>query len=81
MNAHHRKEDVLAAAETHEEFHDDIIYPEAIPFVLIHLAALAAIWTGVTAGDGPQAACRNVFMFSTESSNPASRCSGVPPPR
>ena len=50
MNAHHRKEDVLAAAETHEEFHDDIIYPEAIPFVLIHLAALAAIWTGVTAG-------------------------------
>ncbi|MEE8133976.1 MAG: acyl-CoA desaturase [Gemmatimonadales bacterium] len=31
-----------------DEFHDDIIYPATIPFVLIHLAALAAIWTGVT---------------------------------
>lgn len=31
-----------------EEFHDDIIYPATIPFVLIHLAALAAFWTGVT---------------------------------
>jgi stearoyl-CoA desaturase (Delta-9 desaturase) len=28
--------------------HDDIIYPSAIPFVLIHLACFAAIWTGVT---------------------------------
>lgn len=28
--------------------HDDIIYPAAIPFVLFHLSALAALWTGVT---------------------------------
>ncbi len=28
---------------------DDILYPTAIPFVLIHLAAFAAIWTGVSA--------------------------------
>lgn len=28
--------------------HDDIVYPAAIPFVLVHLAALGAIWTGVT---------------------------------
>jgi stearoyl-CoA desaturase (Delta-9 desaturase) len=28
--------------------HDDIIYPSAIPFVLVHLVCLAAIWTGVT---------------------------------
>jgi stearoyl-CoA desaturase (Delta-9 desaturase) len=28
---------------------DDIIYPSAIPFVLVHLACLAAIWTGLTA--------------------------------
>ncbi len=27
---------------------DDIVYPQAIPFVLAHLACLAAIWTGVT---------------------------------
>jgi len=27
---------------------DDIIYPSAIPFVLMHLACFAAIWTGVT---------------------------------
>ena len=28
--------------------HDDIVYPSAIPFVLLHLACFAAIWTGVT---------------------------------
>src|SRR5271166_4273720 len=27
---------------------DDIIYPSAIPFVLVHLACFAAIWTGVS---------------------------------
>jgi stearoyl-CoA desaturase (Delta-9 desaturase) len=29
--------------------HDDIIYPSSIPFVLLHLACFAAIWTGITA--------------------------------
>src|SRR5436853_2269703 len=28
--------------------HDDIIYPSAIPFVLVHLACVVAIWSGVT---------------------------------
>jgi stearoyl-CoA desaturase (Delta-9 desaturase) len=28
--------------------HDDIIYPSAIPFVLVHLGCIAAIWSGVT---------------------------------
>jgi stearoyl-CoA desaturase (Delta-9 desaturase) len=27
---------------------DDIIYPSAIPFVTVHLACIAVIWTGVT---------------------------------
>ena len=27
---------------------DDILYPSAVPFVLVHLACFAAIWTGVT---------------------------------
>src|SRR6267154_3873015 len=27
---------------------DDIVYPSAIPFVLVHLACFAAIWTGIT---------------------------------
>jgi stearoyl-CoA desaturase (Delta-9 desaturase) len=31
-----------------EVAHDDIIYPSAIPFVLVHLGCFAAIWTGVT---------------------------------
>ena len=30
------------------EAHSDIVYPSAIPFVLVHLACFAAIWTGVT---------------------------------
>ena len=28
--------------------HDDIMYPSAIPFVLVHVACIAAFWTGVT---------------------------------
>jgi stearoyl-CoA desaturase (Delta-9 desaturase) len=28
--------------------HDDIVYPSAIPFVLVHLISIAAIWTGIT---------------------------------
>jgi stearoyl-CoA desaturase (delta-9 desaturase) len=28
--------------------HDDILYPSAVPFVLVHLACVAAIWSGVT---------------------------------
>jgi stearoyl-CoA desaturase (delta-9 desaturase) len=35
-----------AAAPGHD---DDILYPTAIPFVLIHIAAFGAIWTGVSA--------------------------------
>ena len=33
--------------EGHEDHHD-IIYPDTLPFVGMHLAAFAAIWTGVT---------------------------------
>jgi stearoyl-CoA desaturase (delta-9 desaturase) len=33
---------------TSQDHHDDIIYPSAIPFVLVHVAALGAIWTGIT---------------------------------
>ena len=32
----------------HEEYHDDIIHPSPIPFLLVHAACLAAIWTGVS---------------------------------
>jgi stearoyl-CoA desaturase (Delta-9 desaturase) len=31
-----------------EQDHDDIMYPSAIPFCLVHLACFAAIWTGVS---------------------------------
>lgn len=30
------------------EYHDDIIYPNTIAFIFVHLAPFAAIWTGVT---------------------------------
>ena len=36
-------------AHSDSHVHNDIIYPGAIPFILVHLACLAAIWTGVTA--------------------------------
>lgn len=38
-----------AAISTSGEPHDDIVYPDAIPFVLVHVACLGAIWTGVPA--------------------------------
>jgi stearoyl-CoA desaturase (delta-9 desaturase) len=28
--------------------HDDIVYPSAIPFILVHLTCIGAIWSGVT---------------------------------
>lgn len=35
-------------SSTAGEFHDDIIYPNTVAFILVHLAPLAAFWTGVT---------------------------------
>lgn len=37
------------AAETglHDD-HNDIVYPSAVPFVLVHLACIGAVWSGVT---------------------------------
>ena len=29
--------------------HEDIVYPATIPFIVVHVVCLAAIWTGVTA--------------------------------
>src|SRR5207245_5877564 len=37
-----------APGDTHDDEHGDIVYPSAIPFVLVHLACAAAIWTGIT---------------------------------
>jgi stearoyl-CoA desaturase (delta-9 desaturase) len=31
-----------------DDAHDDIIYPPSIPFVIVHIACLAAFWSGVT---------------------------------
>jgi stearoyl-CoA desaturase (delta-9 desaturase) len=32
-----------------EDFHDDIVYPATVPFVLFHVACLGVFWTGVSA--------------------------------
>jgi len=34
--------------DTHDDEHSDIVYPSSIPFVLVHLVCVAAIWTGIT---------------------------------
>jgi len=31
-----------------DDEHDDIVYPSALPFILIHLGCAAAIWSGIT---------------------------------
>ncbi len=43
----HRTTTPRTPARGHDH-HDDIIYPAPIPFVLVHLVCVAAIWTGVT---------------------------------
>jgi stearoyl-CoA desaturase (delta-9 desaturase) len=37
-----------ATGAANEREHNDIVYPSAIPFVMVHLACIAAIWTGIT---------------------------------
>jgi stearoyl-CoA desaturase (Delta-9 desaturase) len=39
---------VIRPAPPPEDLHDDIIYPDTIPFVIVHLLCLGAIWSGVT---------------------------------
>src|SRR3979411_2106347 len=42
-------EDLNGAADAAGDVEcDDILYPSAVPFVLVHLACFAAIWTGGT---------------------------------
>ena len=36
----------MTAETDADDVHYDIIYPSAIPFVLVHLGCFAAIWTG-----------------------------------
>jgi stearoyl-CoA desaturase (delta-9 desaturase) len=43
------------------EYHEDIIYPETLPFVLTHVACLAAFWTGVRPID--LAVCVFLYVF------------------
>ncbi len=31
-----------------DDYDDDVVYPDAIPFLLMHVAALGAFWSGVT---------------------------------
>ncbi len=40
-------DEMRSRAEEHDD-HSDVVYPSAIPFVLVHLACLGAIWSGVT---------------------------------
>jgi len=36
-------------ADTHTaDAHDDIMYPSALPFIVLHLSCFAAFWTGIT---------------------------------
>jgi stearoyl-CoA desaturase (Delta-9 desaturase) len=39
--------------------HNDIVYPSAIPFVIVHLICFAAIWTGITW----QAVAIGIFLY------------------
>ena len=41
----------MTALDAHSEppHGEDILYPDAVPFLLVHLACFGAIWTGVTA--------------------------------
>jgi stearoyl-CoA desaturase (delta-9 desaturase) len=36
------------SARPGDDAHDDIVYPQAVPFVLVHLVCFAVLWTGFT---------------------------------
>jgi stearoyl-CoA desaturase (delta-9 desaturase) len=38
----------MSSASDADGAHSDIVHPQAVPFVLVHLSCLAAFWTGVT---------------------------------
>jgi stearoyl-CoA desaturase (delta-9 desaturase) len=38
----------MSLADDPRNRHEDIIYPSTVPFVLFHVACLAAIWSGIT---------------------------------
>ena len=38
----------MSSDADHNRLPDDIIYPSAIPFILVHVACVAAIWSGIT---------------------------------
>src|SRR5205085_7515150 len=40
--------DAIASTATKPALHDDIIYPSALAFIVLHLACLAIVWTGVS---------------------------------
>ncbi len=42
------KDKAAAVTEREQSEHSDIVYPSAIPFVIVHLVCVAAIWTGIT---------------------------------
>ena len=46
LNPHGRPNPTTAQED---EYAEDIVYPATVPFLLVHLACLAALWTGVTA--------------------------------
>ncbi|MEM7025890.1 MAG: acyl-CoA desaturase [Pseudomonadota bacterium] len=48
MNLRHDPAETAASNGSAEEPADDIVYPATIPFLLVHLACFAALWTGVT---------------------------------
>ena len=59
--------------ETDDE-HDDIIYPSAIPFILVHLGCFAAIWTGVKAFEYAWEAAHDVHLDLAHGSRRFSSC-------
>jgi stearoyl-CoA desaturase (Delta-9 desaturase) len=38
----------MSAASGRDEEHDDIMYPQVLPFLLIHAGCVAAIWSGIS---------------------------------
>src|SRR4051812_6774735 len=45
---HPRSRQSMSPNASADDQHDDIMYPSALPFLLVHLGCVAAIWTGVT---------------------------------
>ena len=67
----------LASPHADEEYHDDIIYPDTVAFLLAHLACVGVLWSGVTARAGDETVRADVLVGADGANGVVARSVGL----